>query len=176
MGMGAGSGRPRPGTSWSYTLVGLMLVALVAGCVDTGVGAAWFTAEATDPIVFLGFDYAGATAEPGQGTIRLRVDPEADEGSTVATFTHAGSSWHAEFSRFMQGLPFQEGGVRSRFQEHGATGNGQPYFPEIHSLNSGWGVGILTRDGAAADYRGSVDVTYVPGLSLQVVYTKVRIE
>lgn len=125
----------------------LPLLVAVAGC--SSPPDPTFRASATAPVVFLGYDYAGATAQPGTGRIDIVANPDTEEGTMVATFEVAGQAWRVEATRFAEapGRAFQQGGVRSEFQEHGASGNGDAALPEIHALNAGWGQGTVSVGG-----------------------------
>lgn len=121
------------------------LALLAAGCTQPALGT--FRARGEGPVAFLGYDYAAGSAQPGEGLITLEVDPAADTGSAVATFTALGRAWRAEFTRFFESRPFHEGGVRSGFPEHGPSGNGDALLPLIHALSAGWGAGTVSADG-----------------------------
>lgn len=126
----------------------LVAAAILGGCIRAEQNPD-FHATASRPVVFIGYDYGAVTAQPGNGTFEVTANAQTDTGTAVATFTYAGRSWEARFTRFAQaaGRAFQEGGVRADFPEHGATGNGDAGLPELHALHAGWGVGTLTVDG-----------------------------
>ncbi|HVL86585.1 MAG TPA: hypothetical protein VM681_01055 [Candidatus Thermoplasmatota archaeon] len=145
-----------------------------AGCAAPPSASGVFRASGTDPVVFLGYDYEGATATASFGNVTLEVDAERDVGAFVAEFALAlpgeldfrvdvgapGSPSESvgraaaaglarvAFLEFVEDKPFQNGGIRHGFPEHGATGNGDTLLPQIHALSAGWGRGTLTLDGA----------------------------
>ncbi|MCA1813017.1 MAG: hypothetical protein LC624_03580 [Halobacteriales archaeon] len=123
------------------------LVLLAAGCIQADNGAL-FRAHGTNPVAFLGYDYEGLTGVPGQGAADITVDAARDTGTGVFNFTFQNHTWAVGFTHFGQLRPFQEGGVRSNFQEHGASGNGDTLLPTLHALSAGWGTGTVSVDGA----------------------------
>lgn len=124
----------------------LLAAMVVAGC-SAPPPPARFTATGTSPVVMQGYDYAALTAQPGEGSIRIDVDPAADTGSVEATFPFEGRQWRVRFAAFAQAAPYQEGGVRNGFPEHGASGNGDALLPGFPALSAGWGTGTVEVDG-----------------------------
>lgn len=127
-------------------LLVLLSVAL-AGCAAPPAAPTVYDAQGSSPVVFRGYDYAGATHEMGPGNITVHLDAASDTGTVIATFPHEGKAWRVEFTRFQESRPFQEGGVRLDFPEHGDSGNGDALLPRIHANAAGWGVGQVTVDG-----------------------------
>jgi len=131
-------------------LAPLLLAMLLAGCLSFSPQqpSTTFSAAASKPAVFLGYDYGAATREDGApGNFSVDVDAASNTGSAVAAFRVDGKAWEVTFSRFAQSAPFHEGGVRNAFHEHGASGNGDPNLPEFRAFSAGWGFGTVTVDG-----------------------------
>jgi hypothetical protein len=152
--------------------LGWLLVALaLAGCIRADTGGV-FHAHGASPVAFLGYDYDGLTASPGQGTADISVDPAKDTGTATFTFSLANHTWAVAFDKFAQGKPFQEGGVRDGFPEHGSSGNGDALLPTLHALSAGWGTGTVTVDGALMTDPASASQSF--SLHYMVTDTAVR--
>lgn len=132
----------------SFAAPAVVTALVLAGCASPPPTA--FKAHGASPVMFMGYDYAGASAVPGQGAADVSVDFAKDTGTASFTFTGpGGAAFSAQFTRFMEspGKAFQQGGVRDDFPEHGNTGNGDAMLPTIHALSAGWGVGTVTLNG-----------------------------
>jgi hypothetical protein len=126
--------------------LGALGLLLVAGCSSPPADAR-FRAQASGAVAFQGYDYAGKTAERGNGSAVVAVDAAADRGTASFTFEALGKAWRADVREFRGEAGYQEGGVRSGFPERGGSGNGDGLLPLLHALNAGWGAGSLEADG-----------------------------
>jgi hypothetical protein len=129
--------------------VALALLLALAGCIRAPQPTSAFQAHGAHPIVFQGYDYAGATAHPSTGTFTVDTNADTDQGRVTASFESDGKQYAVDFAHFAEapGKAFQQGGVRADFPEHGTTGNGDALLPTIHALSAGWGTGTVTVDG-----------------------------
>jgi hypothetical protein len=136
-----------------------MALLALGGCIRADQGQA-FKAHGAQPVLFMGYDYAGTTAQVAQGAADIDVDAARDTGTAVFTFGAGNQTFEVRFAQFHEAQPFQQGGVRNDFPEHGDTGNGDAQLPTIHALSAGWGSGTVTLGGQALRDPVSRDTTF----------------
>lgn len=115
---------------------------------------------ATDPLLIGGygdnFVYNGENVQALTGKAVVDVNAETNTGLIVATFQgtitpEAGKSYtgtiRLEYTKFMEGSDFWEGGIADFIYLHGGTGQEAPVMPKLKTLLASWGpVSIFVDD------------------------------
>lgn len=120
----------------------LLLVATVlSGCISEAAPPPTnLKALGTGGTVYQGWDYAGATGQPLNGSIEIDVDDPSNSGIVTARGIWAVQNITIRLTEFNHTADdFHDGGVAMHFPEHGASGNGNPLVPEMFLLLATWG-------------------------------------
>lgn len=105
-----------------------------------------------------GWAYDAAGLVPGAAQLTGTLDDAANKGSVNVSFDYLGSKYVALFDQFKESKPFQDGGVRFEFDEHGNSGNGDANLPKFHAKLAAWGVAKVTKDGEPLKGGATSDV------------------
>src|SRR5882672_248099 len=123
-------------------VLALVLVLALAGCAKKA-GPSSATFNAAGGKVSDGWAYDGVGLVPGASLSGTLSDPD-NKGSVNVSFDFQGSHYVVAFDQFAEAKPFQDGGVRFNFDEHGTSGNGDANLPTVHAKAAAWGVaGVL---------------------------------
>lgn len=91
-------------------------------------------------------DYAGKHLIPVQGSIDIKVNELTNSGQVLAEFVEGADRYRIVFDRFSAKAPFQNGGIATRFYEHGDSGNGDPLYPKTWLYLAGWGTATMWKN------------------------------
>lgn len=70
-----------------------------------------------------------------------------NKGNVNVSFDLGGAHYVVAFDQFAEAKPFQNGGVRFGFDEHGDSGNGDAMLPKVHAKAAAWGTAGVLKDG-----------------------------
>ncbi|MBW3583058.1 MAG: hypothetical protein KY455_08170 [Euryarchaeota archaeon] len=132
----------RPSSRTLAAIPVLLLVATVlSGCISEAPPPPTnLRAIGTGGTIYQGWDYAGATAQPLNGSIEIDVDDPSNSGLVTVRGVWAGENFTITLSEFNHTADdFHDGGVAMHFPEHGASGNGNTLVPEMFLLLATWG-------------------------------------
>ncbi|MFA5861454.1 MAG: hypothetical protein WDA16_07135 [Candidatus Thermoplasmatota archaeon] len=127
-------------------LVLLIAAPALAGCFSKPAPATTYSFSAAGGKVSPGWAYDGSGLVPGSAQLAGTLDNTANTGSVNVSFDYAGSKYVVTFDQYKESRPFQDGGVRFEFDEHGSTGNGDGSLPKIHAKLAAWGTAKVTKD------------------------------
>jgi hypothetical protein len=137
---------PRPMRS---TLLVVLLVASAlgaAGCFSKNATPNTYTFSASGGKVSPGWAYDGTGLEAGSATLAGNLDNAKNAGGVNVSFDYNGAHYVVQFASFAQSKPFQDGGVRFNFPEHGDSGNGDASLPTVHATAAAWGTATVVKD------------------------------
>jgi hypothetical protein len=130
----------------SVLLAAALVALLAAGCSKPTTPPA-YAFSASGGKVSPGWAYDGTGLVDGGATLAGNLVDASNSGAVNVTFDYLGSHYVVDFSHFAQTKPFQDGGVRFNFDEHGNTGNGDASLPKVHAKAAAWGTATVTKDG-----------------------------
>lgn len=99
-----------------------------------------------DPPPWDHLDYAGTRLHAVKGTIEIDVNELTNTGKVVAEFIEGDDRYRIVFDRFIQRVPFQDGGIATRIYEHGDSNNGDPLYPKTWLYLGGWGAATMYKN------------------------------
>ncbi|HLE96781.1 MAG TPA: hypothetical protein VI997_05355 [Candidatus Thermoplasmatota archaeon] len=137
-----------PPRSLVVALALVVPVAALAGCADDEAPLVAVKATATDGFLMMPLDYGG-DGRAVTGDALVDVDAVANTGTVRVTATAGNDSYGVTWSEFRADptKPFQDGGIATRFHEHGASGTGDTSIPEVNLIAAGWGPARVTKNG-----------------------------
>ena len=123
----------------------LAFAVALAGCAKNA-GPSSVTFNASNGKASDGWAYDGVGLVPGAALSGTLNDPD-NKGSVNVTFDLGGAHYVVTFEQFAESKPFQNGGVRFGFDEHGTSGNGDASLPTVHAKAAAWGIAGVLKDG-----------------------------
>ena len=116
-------------------LVPVLAVLLCVGCF----GPDGIRIDATHPLLMTSYAYDGRGISNATGTIAIRLDADANQGTVEATARDLFHTYTLKWASFSGRAPFQSGGVASQLDMWGASGNGSAVFPKMRVYVAAFG-------------------------------------